>query len=401
MIHLVTWLPLPYQLILCRTLNEHYGGDFVAWFAERNHEDFPYRSGPGDDFSSHYLSEEGYWKLSQALRSDPQPVVILCGWSSPMSNKTLLMTALLRIPVFLWADHPHPRKRSWAVECVRKLYLQFLGRTLSGFLACGRPTLEHLASLGIERSKIAIFPCWTDLPRSWSIPRGCVDGVEPFSNPLRLIAIGRQAPVKQFNVAIEAVGLVNKRSGYKMAELVMAGDGSERERLEMLARSLGCESSITFLGWLEIGEVYRELEAADALILTSKFDAFGVVVLEAMAAGRPVLASTGVVAALDRDEGTGAVFTHPVGDVERLADQIALLAVDRERLRRAAFAARATAEKWPPERAVTILNDVLARSKTGERLSQPNEVAPIDDYAGREPSAHQTANESVKVRQAL
>src|SRR5438270_9441872 len=158
MIHLVSWLPLPYQLTLCRTLHEEYEGHFVAWFAERSHKDFPYRSSSKEQFSSHYLSEEGYWKLFKSLRSDKEAVVILGGWSSPMSNKTLLMTALLRTPLFIWADHPHPRKRNWIVERARTFYLQFLGRIVSGFLACGKPTSEHLASLGINRSKISVFP---------------------------------------------------------------------------------------------------------------------------------------------------------------------------------------------------------------------------------------------------
>jgi glycosyltransferase involved in cell wall biosynthesis len=372
MIHLVTWLPLPYQLTLCRALNEAYGGGFVVWFAERHHPEFPYRDSTPDTFSSHYLAEEGYGKLFKALRSDPDAVVILCGWSSPMANKLLLMTAWLRTPVLIWADHPHPRKRGWLVERARKLYLRFLGRVISGFLACGKPTLEHLASLGIDPSKIAVFPCWAELPQSWSLPQGCAAGVVAAERPLRLIAVGRQSSVKQFNVAIEAVALANASAGYQIAELVMAGDGAEREHLEALAQSLGCQSSITFLGWLENEDVYSEIEAADALVIPSKFEAFSVVVLEAMGSGRPVLASCGVVAALDRDEGTGAVLLHPVGDVESLARQVKELAIDRERLRKASIAARATAEKWPPERAGRILNEFLARNHRGRKLAQAN-----------------------------
>ena len=56
-------------------------------------------------------------------------------------------------------------------------------------------------------------------------------------------------------------------------------------------KSLGCETAVSFSGWLEIGDVGKELRAADALVLTSRFDAFGVVVLEAMAAGKAVLAT--------------------------------------------------------------------------------------------------------------
>ena len=87
-----------------------------------------------------------------------------------------------------------------------------------------------------------------------------------------------------------------------------------------------------------------------------------------MARGRPVFASDGVVAALDRDDGSGAIITHPAGDAELLAQQIELFANDRERLLRASFAARAIAEKWKPQRAASILDGVLVKSKRGATL---------------------------------
>ncbi len=70
----------------------------------------------------------------------------------------------------------------------------------------------------------------------------------------------------------------------------------------------------------------------------------------------------------DRDEGTGAVTIHPVGDAERLAEQITSLASDRELLRQASVSSRATAEKWPPARAVAILDQLLQKTKRGRVL---------------------------------
>jgi len=103
-------------------------------------------------------------------------------------------------------------------------------------------------------------------------------------------------------------------------------------------------------------------------VLTSRFEGYGVAVLEAMAAGRTVLASEGVVAARDRDDGTGAVLLHPVGNVKCLADQIALLASDSERLRKSSYASRSAAEKWRPERAITIIEELLNKTKRGRML---------------------------------
>ncbi len=367
MIHLVTWLPLPYQRTVCQTLSDAYGAAFVAWFAERTHEDFPYKSDPQNSFIHHYLSEVGYWEFFKQLKSDPDAVVILSGWSSPMTNKSLLVTTLLRIPIFIWADHPHPRQRSPVSAFVRRFYLRLLALSASGFLACGTPTVEHLVSLGIKRSDIVNFPYWVELPSEWSLPKRCADE-DAARRPLRLLAVGRHVPVKQFEVAIRAVALANEKAGKKLAELILVGDGPQRASLEALAHSLPSNASTSFRGWLEITEVYRELKEADALVITSRFEAYAVVVLDAMAAGRPVLASAGVTAALDRDEGTGAIRFHPIGDVECLADQIALVASDDESLSRASLASRATAENWPPSRAVTFLDQVLSKVKQGRTL---------------------------------
>jgi glycosyltransferase involved in cell wall biosynthesis len=348
-------------------LSDAYGGSFVAWFAERANEEFPYQDTNEPRFAHRYLSEVGYWQLFKELKADREAVVILGGWSSPMTNQTLLMTTALRIPVFIWADHPHPKKRRWLVSRSRQLYLAVLSRLASGFLACGQPTAEHLVWLGIAREKITNFPYWVELPRDWSVPKRCLDE-EAAKQPLRLLAVGRHVPVKQFEVAIRAVALANSKAGRILARLAIAGDGPEHESLKNLAQSLGCEATVSFPGWLEIRNVYEALGEADALVLTSKFDAFGVVVLEAMAAGRPVLASNGVIAALDRDEGSGAVLLHPAGDAEFLAKQIAKLANDREQLRSASVAARSIAEQWPPERATRIVDEILARTNPNLRL---------------------------------
>src|SRR4030095_14721146 len=148
MIHLIVRLPVPYQRSLCRTLHDCYYGAFMSWFGQRTNEEFPHEENTEEQFCCQYLSEVGYWKLFRALLADREAIVILGGWSSPMTARTLLFTTLLRIPVFIWADHPHPRRRSSIREALRRLYLRTLSFVVNGFLACGQPTAEHLQSLG-------------------------------------------------------------------------------------------------------------------------------------------------------------------------------------------------------------------------------------------------------------
>ena len=102
---------------------------------------------------------------------------------------------------------------------VRKLYLRFLSRFVAGFLCCGRPTVEHLLSLGLDVGKLTEFPYWVDVPEHWSLPPAVCGRAS-----LRLIAIGRLIEVKQFEVAIKAVALTNARTPKRSIELVLMGD---------------------------------------------------------------------------------------------------------------------------------------------------------------------------------
>jgi glycosyltransferase involved in cell wall biosynthesis len=369
MIHLVIREPIAYQRTLCQTLSDSYKGSFIAWFAGKSESLIPKAS---ENFTRRFISDVGYATLYRELRSDPQAIVILGSWSSAIAHKTLLITQLLRIPVFIWTDHPHPRQRMWIFDRLRKVYLRFLAHRVAGFLACGKPTVSHLESLGIAPAKITNFPYWVNLPKEWSLPDRCKE--DQNSKPLHLMAIGRHVPVKAFEVAIEAVALVNQRAGQSVVTLEVIGDGPERKSLEALARSLNLNDVVEFPGWLSNDAVRRRLRDADALVITSKFDAYGVVVLEALAGGRPVLASNRVMAARDRDDGFGAILFHPAGDAEFLAQQIKLLAGDQNVLRMASEAARAIAEEWPLTRAAAILQPLLDHAIQDRRQGAVGEL---------------------------
>jgi glycosyltransferase involved in cell wall biosynthesis len=174
------------------------------------------------------------------------------------------------------------------------------------------------------------------------------------------LAVGRQVPVKGFDVAIKAVAMANEENGTTLAELTVIGDGPERKALEALTKSLNAHSFVNFVGWLNNKDVLNLVTVSDALIIPSIFEPYGVIVLESMAQGRPVLASDAVIAALDRSQGP-AILLHQRGDAVQLASHIQKLAADRDLLRRASESARATAELWRPERAAAILDSLLTK----------------------------------------
>jgi glycosyltransferase involved in cell wall biosynthesis len=94
-------------------------------------------------------------------------------------------------------------------------------------------------------------------------------------------------------------------------KLLLAGDGPEREPLEELAKSLGVDDRIQFLGWQGRNQVKQLLFDCDVFVLPSRWESFGLVLLEALACGRPVVATKVVGIPEVIEEGTNGLLVEP------------------------------------------------------------------------------------------
>lgn len=135
--------------------------------------------------------------------------------------------------------------------------------------------------------------------------------------------VGRLVPIKNIPLLLEAVALARKQGGD--FRLVIVGGGELRDELEERARELGLGEVAVFAGWqTSLVEVYADL---DLLVLSSNNEGTPISLIEAMAAGCPVVATrVGGVADLVTDGVTGRVV--PAGDPAQLSE--AILAVFRE-----------------------------------------------------------------------
>ena len=135
-----------------------------------------------------------------------------------------------------------------------------------------------------------------------------------------MIHISNFRPVKRVADVIRV--FVNVRDKMPV-KLLMVGDGPQREVAEYLCRDLGCSDDVKFLGKTQ--DVSRLLAISDLFVLPSEKESFGLVALEAMAAGIPVVSSnTGGLAHVNVNGVTG--YTSAVGDVAKMSnDAISLL----------------------------------------------------------------------------
>ncbi|WP_349367874.1 glycosyltransferase family 4 protein [Salinarimonas sp.] len=233
------------------------------------------------------------------------------------------------------------------------------------------------------RSQLCRWANATDWPRLHVVH--C--GIEPDAfaaptpvreNAARLVAIGRFVEQKGQLLLLEA--LARARRTHPALTLVLVGDGPMRAAVERAIAQHGLADAVRLAGWRDEAGVRAELAGATALVLPSFAEGLPVVVMEAMAAARPVVATAiAGVPELVREGETG--WLVPAGDAEALADALrALAASPIERLAALGRAGRARVlERHDVDAQAARLAALFAEAA---RATEPRPAPPGDPSQG-------------------
>ncbi|AGB33684.1 hexosyltransferase [Natrinema pellirubrum DSM 15624] len=117
------------------------------------------------------------------------------------------------------------------------------------------------------------------------------------SEKMSLLYVGRLGARKGLGLALRALARVESDD----VEFLIAGTGRHEERLRKLAQELGIQEQVRFLGYVDDGDLPELYSSADVFILPSKYEGFGLVLLEAIACGTPVIGADagGIPTAVD------------------------------------------------------------------------------------------------------
>ena len=192
---------------------------------------------------------------------------------------------------------------------------------------------------GADPAKIEVIPCGVDLKLFHPIPRDEAKAyLEMPQDHTMVLFVGRIEPLKGIDVLIEAMALLLKDKDELSDEVclcIIGGDpdadadtlNREISRLQRMRETLGIADVVTFLGKRAQDTLPYHYSAAEVCVVPSHYESFGMVALEAMACGTPVIASkVGGLTFTVRDGRTG--FLVPSDDPRALADQLSLLLTD-------------------------------------------------------------------------
>jgi glycosyltransferase involved in cell wall biosynthesis len=278
-----------------------------------------------------------------------------------------LAARLAGVPIIVHTFHGHVLHGYYGAGKTRLLRRmeQMLAGLTDQIIAVSEQVKRDLIAYRVARAdKIRVIPIGLDL-RTFlddSTPRGELRREIGLTNGAPLVGIvGRIFPIKNHRLFLDAAAAVAAEE--RTARFVVVGDGILRAAMEQHARAIGIADRVVFTGWRrDLARIYADL---DVLVVSSNNEGTPVSAIEAMAAGRPVVAtSVGGLPDLISDGKTGRLV--PPRDVDALKAAVLELLRDRPHARAIGQTARAKVRKgFAAERLIAdvhgLYTELLAR----------------------------------------
>jgi D-inositol-3-phosphate glycosyltransferase len=174
---------------------------------------------------------------------------------------------------------------------------------------------EYLVKFyGTQQEKIGLAPCGVNLDRFRPLPgREARKKLRLRDKEAVVLYVGRFAPVKGLDRLIAAIAHLKQYSSLRL--MIVGGDGSQNNstiELQRLTRAFNIRDAVTFVGRVDHNDLPLYYSAADVLVVPSYYESFGLVALESLACGTPVVATqVGEIENIILDGETGVVVKKP------------------------------------------------------------------------------------------
>lgn len=258
--------------------------------------------------------------IKQSISKKAKYDAIIAWSGGPAGFIAMTLSFIFRIPYIVLlrgADVPFYDKR-WAK--LDKFVFRFLSPYIwknSLLTIANSQSLRELAYKTSRKKKIDLIYNGIDLERY-------TNKSDIKISPKQIIAVGRLSKIKGFDLLIQAVAAIKTP-----CQLVIAGDGPEKENLENLAKMLGIEKKVIFTGRLEKQQLIHFYQESSIFCMSSYNEGMSNAMLEAIACGLPIV-TTNIGGAVELVKGNGTIV--PCGDSFAIQEALETLLDNPERM---------------------------------------------------------------------
>jgi glycosyltransferase involved in cell wall biosynthesis len=352
--------PTPYILGLIEHLGARWQGELRVLFAGKNLSQSWGDLTTAVDIQMLPQGKSAQWRLLQdAFASRQYALVHLAGWSgAPAFKMALLLAAWHGVPSTVESDTPPPWQEPWYRVLLKRLCYPWLFSLPTHFFPGGRRQAAYLRQYGVAVSRITEARMTVDVKAlmAWHAQidtqrrQQLRDGFGCSPDTCLILYVGRLEPHKGLQELLDAVDLLDACP--VPTRLLVVGSGSMSAALQRRA----VMSNRVFCAGRLAGEVLlHAYAAADVLVLPSRFEPWGLVVNEAMAASLPVVVSERVGCADDLVVPGETGLVVPTENPEALAAGLRSLAEHPATRRSMGLQARTLISGWTLEHEAEII----------------------------------------------
>ncbi len=247
---------------------------------------------------------------------------------------------------------------------LRNYWLHWPLRQAQALLPCSEHEATIMRAMGLRQS-MTVLPLWIETTAMQTLPASPAPDRDATERPPTLLFIGQLTPRKGYDLLVRALPQVVERYPTAIVQIVSGLNTADREAMEAMAGEAGVAERIEFLGRVDDARLVELFRDADMYVTPTRYEGFGLTLLEAMAAGCPVVSTAIPVVDEIIEHGQNGWLT-PYNDPDGLAQGILRLLDDPALRRRLATAgARTVKEQFDGSKIVRQFEQVYEQVVAG------------------------------------
>ncbi|MCR4657348.1 MAG: glycosyltransferase family 4 protein [Lachnospiraceae bacterium] len=247
------------------------------------------------------------------------PCVVVCAEYNYTAISAKFWCNTKNIPYISWSDGTRFSERN--IGLWQKISRKYIIRKSAAFIASSSKTKENQIYLGADPDRIYLSELTIDVDKY-------IHCGEKYNPDGGLVFVGSLIKRKGLDLLFEALALIGEREW----KLVVIGCGEEEKPLKNLAVELGIDDKVVFRGFIENEELIKAYENSSLFILPTREDCFGLVTLEAMCCGLPVISSKYADGSYDLiEEGVNGYIIDPYDRIG-FSEAITNMLSDKEKM---------------------------------------------------------------------